>query len=110
MAKPIKGDADGKDDILRSLAEALTPYLRRCLASTNKNEPEYYHQDNSPLGRRRHLALVRRGILRGRKVGKRVLVSRRDMSAFLEEHPRAALDPARAPDPLEDWGLMRRKR
>jgi hypothetical protein len=110
MAKPIRGDADGKDDILRSLAEALTPYLRRSLASRGESEPEYYYQDNSPLGRRRHLSLVRQGVLRGRKVGKRVLVSRRDMTAFLEQHPSAAVDPTAPRDPLDDWGLTRKKR
>jgi hypothetical protein len=109
MAKPIGADADGKDDVLRSLAEALTPYLRRSLASSKHSEPDYYHQDSSPLGRRRHLSLVRQGVLRGRKIGKRVLVSRRDMVAFLEEHPLAGVVPAAPPDPLEDWGLTRRK-
>jgi len=110
MAKPNRLDVDGKDEVLRSLALALAPYLRQSLASSDAGDPEYYHQNNSPLGRRRHLALVRQGVLRGRKVGKRVLVSRRDMSAFLEEHPNAAVDPATPPDPLEDWGLTRRKR
>jgi hypothetical protein len=109
MAKPIKGAADGKDDVLRSLAHALTPYLRPLLASNDASEPEYYHQNNSPLGRRRHLALVRRGVLKGRKVGRRVLVSRDDLRAFLEEHPRAA---GLSPDahPLHDWGLTPRRR
>jgi len=110
MAKPNRLDADGKEDVLRSLAEALTPYLRQALAPDGVSEPEYYHQDNSPLGRRRHLALVRRGVIRGRKVGKRVLVARRDMATFLEEHPDAALSSREEPDLLRDWGLTPRRR
>jgi hypothetical protein len=110
MAKPNRLDADGKGDVLRALAQALTPYLRQSLGSPDSGELEYYHQNNSPLGRRRHLSLVRNGALRGRKVGKRVFVSRRDMAAFLEEHPSAAVDTSTPPDPLHDWGLTRRKR
>jgi hypothetical protein len=110
MAKPNRLDADGKDGVLRVLAQALAPYLRQELTSTDSTEPEYYHQNNSPLGRQRYLSLVRRGVLRGRKVGKRVLVARRDMAAFLEEHPRASLDAATTSDPLEDWGLARRRK
>jgi hypothetical protein len=110
MAKPNRLDADGKEDVLRALAQALAPCLRQSLASSDAGKLEYYDQNNSPLGRRRHLLLVRQGILPGRKVGKRVLVSRRDMAALLEEHPKAAIDPAAPPDPLEDWGLTRRKR
>jgi len=110
MAKPNRLDADGKDDVLRSLAQALTPYLRQTLASADANEPEYYHQNNSPLGRRRHLALVRSGALSGRKVGKRVLVARQDMRAFLEEHPSAEASGTKTADPLDDWGLTRRRR
>jgi hypothetical protein len=110
MAKPNRLDADGKEDVLRALAQALVPYLRQTLGSSDSGEPEYYHQNNSPLGRRRHLSLVRQGVLRGRKVGKRVLVARRDMATFLEEHPSAAVDPTAPPDPLDDWGLTRRKR
>jgi hypothetical protein len=110
MAKPTRPNADGKDDVLRSLAQALTPYLRQTLASSDAKEPEYYDQNNSPLGRRRHLALVRRGALSGRKVGKRVLVARAAMRAFLEEHPTAVAVAINNADPLNDWGLTRRAR
>jgi hypothetical protein len=110
MAKPNRLDADGNGDVLRVLAQALAPYLRQSLGSSDSGDLEYYHQNNSPLGRRRHLSLVRQGVLRGRKVGKRVLVSRHHMAAFLEEHPIAAVDPSTPSDPLQDWGLTRRKR
>jgi hypothetical protein len=110
MAKPNRPDADGKDEVLRSLAQALAPYLRQTLASVDASEPEYYHQNNSPLGHKRHLALVRSGSLRGRKIGKSVLVARKDMRAFLEEHPLANVSTQGDGDPLDDWGLTRRKR
>jgi hypothetical protein len=109
MAKPNRLDADDKDDVLRALAQALTPYLRQTLASSDPSEPEYYHQNNSPLGRRRHLELVRKRVLRGRKVGKRVLVAREDMRLFLEEHPSADARVLQNTDPLDDWGLTRRR-
>lgn len=110
MAKPNRLSADGKDDVLRSLAQALTPYLRQTLASSRSSEPEYYDQNNSPLGRRRHLELVRRGVVRGRKVGKRVLVTREEMREFLEAHPAADARVIQSTDPLDDWGLTRRQR
>lgn len=110
MAKPNRLDADGKDEGLRALAQALTPYLLQNFAFAGASEPEYYNQNNSPLGRRRHLALVRCGALNGRKVGKRVLVARGDMRAFLEEHPTAEDNPSKTADPLDDWGLTRRRR
>jgi len=50
-------------------------------------EPEYYCQADSPLGRRLHLSLVRSGKLEGFKVGRRVLVRRETMRAFVEKYP-----------------------
>lgn len=44
---------------------------------------EWVDQAVSPLGRRRHLDLVRTGVLKGNKVGKRVLVRRADVEAYL---------------------------
>lgn len=52
-----------------------------------QTEPEYYSQLDSPLGRRQHLELVRRGKLQGFKVGKRVLVRRDVMRDFIERRP-----------------------
>ena len=109
MAKPTKARADGKADVLRSLADALAPYLRDAL-SQEPEPTEYFDQNDSPLGRRRHLELVRKGVLQGRKVGKRVLVSRRAMRQFLEQHPVVAQRETAASDRLEDWGLARRRR
>lgn len=38
MAKPNRLDADGKEDVLRALAQALAPYLRQSLASADSGE------------------------------------------------------------------------
>jgi len=50
--------------------------------------PEWVDQDASPLGRRRHLELVRAGAFPGaKKDGKNVLVHRGDIEAYLAERP-----------------------
>lgn len=50
--------------------------------------PEWVSQTESPLGKRRHLELVRAGAFpRAKKDGKRVLVHRADIEAYLTEHP-----------------------
>ncbi len=44
---------------------------------------EWVDQSTSPLGRHRHLRLFRRGILKGAKDGRRRLVRRSDIDAYL---------------------------
>jgi excisionase family DNA binding protein len=93
----------GADDLFRLLANLLAPYLSR---SAIEAGPAYYDQGNSPLGRRRHLDLVRRGLLLGHKVGRKVLVRRDAVDAYVEGqkpgHVAVATDPAGV---LSDWGL-----
>ena len=50
---------------------------------------EWVDQNASPLGHRRHLELVRRGALAASRSGKRVLVRRSDLDAYLAEHTTA---------------------
>ena len=47
---------------------------------------EWVDQNTSPLGHRRHLELVRSGALAASRSGKRVLVRRSDLDAYLAEH------------------------
>lgn len=47
---------------------------------------DWVDQYHSPLGKRRHLALVRSGELEGHKVDRLVLVRRADMDAFIKRH------------------------
>jgi len=99
------------DALIRLLAKAIAPYLREDRLRRAEPTPEYYHQGDSPLGRRRHLDLVRGGVLAGRKVGRRVLVRRDDVHAHIEARNagRLAIAPV-VDDPLEDWGLVRTER
>jgi excisionase family DNA binding protein len=50
---------------------------------------EWVDQTTSPLGHRRHLELVRSGALPASRSGKRVLVRRSDLDAYLAEHATA---------------------
>ena len=47
---------------------------------------EWVDQNESPLGKRRHLELVRRGRLPGVRSGKRILVRRSDLDVYLAAH------------------------
>lgn len=109
MAQSSSDDAADKDG-LRSLARALAPHLRQLL-NNPAEEPEFYDQKSSPLGRRKHLDLVRRGVLQGHKVGKRVLVCRDDVRAFIRQHGETSnADDSDVNDVLDDWDLERRSR
>ena len=99
-----------KGDVLRVIAEALVPYLRELLQPPTAS-PQYYSQLDSPLGRRRHLELARRGTLPRKKVGRMVLVRREDLDAFIDsQHPVSAAEPYDEADILADWDLAPRSR
>jgi excisionase family DNA binding protein len=109
MSKGTNSRESGKD-VLRAFAEALIPYLRdRLQISGSTSDAAFYSQANSPLGRRRHLELARRGTLQARKVGRLVLVPREDVHAFIERHPARPRASESAEDPLTDWGLVSRR-
>lgn len=56
------------------------------LKSLDDDSP-YYDQDNSPLGKRRHLELCRSGELTAYKHGRLRLVKRDEMHAYIEANP-----------------------
>jgi len=60
--------------------------LVRVEVSKGQAAAEWIDQGSSPLGRRRHLDLVRNGALPGTRSGKLVLVRRADLDAYLAEH------------------------
>lgn len=67
---------------------------------------EWVDQHESPLGKRRHLEAVRRGDLKGRKEGRRVLVRRAEVDAYLERNAVATkTDTEDADDVLREMGL-----
>jgi excisionase family DNA binding protein len=111
MPKDSGAPAPGGEAALRLLAEALAPHLRAHFKPTQV-QAGYYSQHDSPLGRTRHLELVRRGTLPGNKVGRRVLVRRDRVDAYIEAHA-AIPKPERleeGEDLLAEWGLVSRRR
>ena len=110
MPKDSGVPALGGEAALRLLAEALAPHLCQHFKPT-EGQAGYYSQHDSPLGRTRHLELARRGTLPATKIGRRVLVPRDRVDAYIEQHravPR--LEPADDADVLADWGLTGRSR
>lgn len=80
----------------KRLFEALWSWfwvlLDECRVSpgVSSEEPGWVDQDHSPLGRRGHCALVRKGVLKGHKIGKRILVRHEDLDRYIESHAAAA--------------------
>jgi hypothetical protein len=76
-----------RDAALRGLATGLEIALRSVQSLIEAGDPdEWIDQRRSPLGRRAHCEAVRRGDLPGRKLRGRVLVRRRDLDAYVEQH------------------------
>ena len=70
-----------KSDIRQKL-HALVDELMNAVES-GATAAEWVSQDESPLGRDRHMRLVRAGKLPGKKDGKRILVRRADVEQYL---------------------------
>lgn len=75
----------------RAIADAIEEYVT-ALVEAHTTKAEYYSQDNSPLGRKRHCRLARSGALKARRVGREWLVKRGDVEAYLESHGRPSPD------------------
>jgi len=77
-----------RGQLLRALADAnlAAAEAARQLADLEDRATgdEYYDQLTSPLGKLAHLRAVAAGKLPGRRVGKKILVRREDMHAFIE--------------------------
>lgn len=67
----------------RVVADAVADMVVAQLAIGNAQN-EWIDQKHSPLGRLKHLELVRTGKLPGRKLGHSVLVRRDDLNAYIE--------------------------
>ena len=83
------------------LLSALEGYLRVILGDMT-SATEWVDQHTSPLGKRLHMASVRRGDLRGVKHGRRILVRRADLDAFLASCSTRRRASARDPDEATD--------
>lgn len=82
------------DAAKRKLADAIDELIEARLAK-GAARSEWVDQNNSPLPKWKHLDLVRRGVLSGVREGRRVLIRRADLDAYLQEHavkPRPVAD------------------
>lgn len=109
MRKHSIDPSAGESEPLRQFAKALVPHLQELMPTTVSPPVAYYHQGDSPLGRRLHLALVRKEVLTGRKVGRKVLVRRDEVHAYIESQ-RSVQTLKHDDDPLDDWGLEPKER
>jgi excisionase family DNA binding protein len=71
-------------DLRRKLHAFLDELVDAIEATAPKSE--WVDQKESPLGRQRHTALVRQGVLKATRDGRRVLVRRADIDAYLEKN------------------------
>lgn len=73
---------------LRKLADGLATILQSVQALMEARDPaDWVDQYVSPLGKRRHLRLVRAGALKGYKIEGHVFVRRVDIDGYIERHP-----------------------
>ncbi len=63
---------------------------------------EWVDQNDSPLGKRRHLEACRRGDISSHKEGKRVLAKRVDIDAFIKSRPSASSTDVTTTDEVDD--------
>lgn len=76
---------------LRPLARLLAPFVAAELASAAGEE--WIDQETSPLGRRKHRELAKRGAFPAHKDGRRWRARRADVDAFIEaQRPGARLE------------------
>lgn len=69
------------------------------LDTGREHEERYYTQDDSPLGRTRHLRLSRRGEIRSFKIGRTVYMLRDEVHEYIEAHQVLAAPKTEAPAP-----------
>lgn len=92
-AGAVPGIGAVMSDIEAEGLEAIAQGLLK-LARARRSQPAaddkatWIDPAKSPLGKRRTLALARTGDIESTKVGKRVLVSRASLEAFLAQHKR----------------------
>lgn len=63
--------------------DELVARIVELIQSEPEAEPRYYTQDDSPLGRRRHLELIRSGAIKGWEDGRKKFARREDVEAFV---------------------------
>jgi excisionase family DNA binding protein len=93
-AMPVSDSLPNVNRATRLIAAGIVELVRLEFSKGN-TAADWIDQNSSPLGRRRHLELVRSGALAASRSGKRVLVRRSDLDAYLAEHATmsASVDP-----------------
>ncbi len=97
-ANPDVVEAEGHEHLARG--HELIAKARRLRATPAASTPalEWVSPDASPLGKRRTLALARAGALESTKIGRKVLVRKTSLDAFLARHERGAVAPEQNED------------
>lgn len=72
---------------IRAAAERFADEIAEAMESQFAQQSEWIDQHRSPLGKRRHLRLVRDGKLPAKKDGRLVLVRAVDIDAYLAQRP-----------------------
>lgn len=93
------------DAAKRSLASAIDELIEARLAK-GAAASEWVDQSTSPLGKSRHLRLVRAGVLPAAKDGNRRLVRREDIEAYLQANP---VHPSKLPAIEDDVDAMMKR-
>lgn len=91
--RPTLIEAEGHALIARGhakLAEAAR--LRAATPQAEGERASWIPVAESPLGKRRTLALARSGAVESSKVGRKVLVRRASLAGFLNEHRRTPIE------------------
>lgn len=83
-------EAEGHDFIAKGHARLAEAQRLRAVGGKNDVGSEWVDPVASPLGKRRTLALCRAGALESSKVGKKILVLKASLDAFLARHKRSA--------------------
>lgn len=85
-AKPIPSmltPAARRERAQRLVIEGVLELVRATIDEGN-TIGEWIDQDHSPLGREKHKRLCQKGVLPSRKHGKKILVKRDDLNAYIE--------------------------
>jgi hypothetical protein len=92
-------EAEGHSLIARGHSKLAEAQRTRASARSADGAPvEWISPEASPLGKRRTLALCRAGALESSKVGRKVLVRKASLDAFLRRHERGVDMPAEDED------------
>ena len=82
------------EEVAAALIALVRAVVRDELRAAQPDSGEVFDQNTSGLGRRHHTRAWRAGKLRGRKVGRRVLVTREDRDRYIEAYGIRVVDDA----------------